>query len=245
MFAIPPRAGSICGWTPSNDSNDTLCTTISTTSSYALHAYPSLPLASTPRDARNPIPRSLSLDSSVRTRSLSNASDTSSIYAASSTCVAPSIYSETSTCAPSMEYTPPSEYTPYTNPTSKRRYKIKRQLDPSWAPRPPNAFILFRRDYVEKHKGEGAVSDPKDKTLSKRAGDAWKALTEEDKKPWFELAKAAAVKHAAANPNYVYRPKKNRAEPRRHPAFLSRREQVEEFVRRSSHRRARGFFVDT
>ncbi|CDO71880.1 hypothetical protein BN946_scf184940.g27 [Trametes cinnabarina] len=238
MFAIPPRAGSICGWNPSNDSNDTLCTTLSTTSSYALHAYPSLPLTSTPPDIRNPIPRSLSLDSSVRTRSLSNASDTSSTYAASSTCVAPSIYDESSTYAPSSEYTPASEYTPYTNPTSKRRYKIKRQLDPSWAPRPPNAFILFRCDYVEKHKGEHDASDPESKTLSKRAGDAWKALSESDKKPWFELSKEEAMKHAAANPNYVYRPKKNRAEPRRHPAFLSRREQVEEFVRKSTRRRA-------
>ncbi|KAH9890534.1 hypothetical protein C8Q73DRAFT_792979 [Cubamyces lactineus] len=208
MFALPTRAGSICGWSPSNDSNDTLYTTATTSTAYSLHACPSLPLASTPRAARNPIPRSLSLDSSVRARSLSDATDTSSTY------------------------------TPYHNPTSTRRYKLKRQLDPSWAPRPPNAFILFRRDYVEKHKGENSVSDPKEKTLSKRAGDAWKALTADDKKPWFEKAKVEAMKHAAANPNYVYRPKKPRSEPRRHPALLSRREQVEEFVRKATRRRA-------
>ncbi|KAI0355093.1 hypothetical protein OH77DRAFT_1378106, partial [Trametes cingulata] len=73
-------------------------------------------------------------------------------------------------------------------------------------PRPPNAFILFRRDYVEKHKGENTVSDPKEKTLSKRAGEAWKALSADGKKPWFEKAKLEAMSHAAANPNYVYRP---------------------------------------
>ncbi|KAI0781485.1 hypothetical protein BD413DRAFT_608618 [Trametes elegans] len=215
MFASPTRAGGICGWSPSNDSHDQNYTTIATTpsSSHPLHAHASLPSACTPRAAtRSAIPRSLSLDSAKT--AVSNASDT--------TLVA-------------------STYTPYHNPTSARRYKIKRQQDPSWAPRPPNAFILFRNDYVLQHQGERPVANskgnPKEKTLSKRAGEAWKALSPESKKPWYERAKIKARDHAAANPQYVFRPKKRRSEPRKHPAMLSRREQVEEFVRKSSRRR--------
>ncbi|KAI0628782.1 high mobility group box domain-containing protein, partial [Trametes polyzona] len=97
-------------------------------------------------------------------------------------------------------------YEPYKNATSKRRYKAKRQQDPNWAPRPPNAFILFRRDYVEKHKGENVVPDKKEKTLSKRASLAWHTLSDEEKKPWYEQAKLEALKHAQANPGYVFRP---------------------------------------
>ncbi|KAI0648402.1 hypothetical protein C8Q79DRAFT_1008729 [Trametes meyenii] len=216
MFASSSRPGTIRGWVPSNDSYDLHYTTLATTTSFPdppppYSVYPP-GLESTPRSAiRAPIPRSLSLDSAARPRSISDASDTSTLY------------------------------TPYNNPTSTRRYKAKRQLDPNWAPRPPNAFILFRRDYVERHKGENTLADtkePKEKTLSKRAGEAWKELDAVGKGPWFEKAKVEAQKHAEANPNYVYRPKKRCSEPRKHPALLSRREQVEEFVRKSTRRRA-------
>lgn len=216
MFAPPTRAGTVCGWAPSNDSHEPFYTTISMNSSsysHPLYAHPSLPLASTtPRAVRNPIPRSLSLDSAVRPRSISDATDTTD--------------------------TSSSSYQPYDNPTSARRNKAKRQQDPSWAPRPPNAFILFRRDYVTKHKGEHDLSDNKEKTLSKRAGEAWRSLSLDEKEPWFVRAKDEALCHASAYPNYVFRPRKHLSEPRKHPALLSRREQVEEFVRKTSRRRA-------
>ncbi|KAH9857524.1 hypothetical protein C2E23DRAFT_278656 [Lenzites betulinus] len=209
----PYRAGTILGWAPSDDSHDYAYTTTATTSSYPPpppYEGPSLAYVSDLGSAQSYIPRSLSLDSAVRPRSEPDAHDTS------------------------------SSYTVYDNPTSMRRYKIKRSQDPTWAPRPPNAFILFRRDYVNRHKGENIVAETKQqqKTLSKRASDAWKSAEDDERQVWYEKAKLEALKHAAAHPDYVFRPKKRRIEARRHPAMLSRREQVEEFVRKSTRRRA-------
>ncbi|EJF62727.1 high mobility group box domain-containing protein, partial [Dichomitus squalens] len=86
---------------------------------------------------------------------------------------------------------------------------------PNWAPRPPNAFILFRRTYAEKHKGE-EVQLPEKLTLSKRASAAWRSLTPQEKRPWYDAAKEGAAEHMRRNPNYVYKPnKKTRSDHRR------------------------------
>ncbi len=124
----------------------------------------------------------------------------------------------------------------FKNATSLRRYKVKRSKDPQWAPRPPNAFILFRREFVERHKGEQLSTEKI--TLSKRAGQAWRSLTTDEQKRYFDLAKIEADEHLRRNPGYQFRPNKHaRSESRRHPAFLSRREQVEEFIRKTTRRR--------
>ncbi|RPD59314.1 hypothetical protein L226DRAFT_614133 [Lentinus tigrinus ALCF2SS1-7] len=211
MFATPAaRLGSICGWSPSNDHPDALYTTIPSPSdaSTSQLTLPPSPSSSTPRALRNrnPIPRSLSLDSDL----------------------------------PAYDEYPEDIHniSRFKNATSLRRYRAKRSKDPNWAPRPPNAFILFRRDFVEKHKGQNLSSAEK-KTLSKRAGEAWRALTTDEQKAYFDAAKAEADEHLRRNPGYQFRPvKHSRSESRRHPALLSRREQVEEFIRQTSRRRA-------
>ncbi|KAI0737983.1 high mobility group box domain-containing protein, partial [Daedaleopsis nitida] len=86
---------------------------------------------------------------------------------------------------------------------------------PQLGPRPPNAFILFRRDFVEQHKGENILS-PDKSTLSKRAGEAWGALPKADKTRYFDAAKAEADEHLRRNPGYQFRPnKQSRSESRR------------------------------
>ncbi|KAI0696553.1 hypothetical protein C8T65DRAFT_663474 [Cerioporus squamosus] len=211
MFATPAaRLGSICGWSPSDDHPGTLYTTIPSPAdaSTSQLALPPSPSSSTPRALcnRNPIPRSLSLDSDL----------------------------------PTYDDYPEDIHniSRFKNATSLRRYRAKRSKDPNWAPRPPNAFILFRRDFVEKNKGQNVSSADK-KTHSKRAGEAWRALTTEEQKAYFDAAKVEADDHLRRNPGYQFRPiKHSRSESRRHPALRSRREQVEEFIRQTSRRRA-------
>ena len=212
MFATPAvRLGSICGWSPSNDHPDTLYTTIPSPSNASTSqlTLPPSPSSNTPRTLRNrnPIPRSLSLDSED---------------------------------LPAYDDYPEDIHniSRFKNPTSLRRYKAKRSKDPNWAPRPPNAFILFRRDFVERNKGQNLSSAEK-KTLSKRAGDAWRALTNDEQKAYFDAAKLEADEHLRRNPGYQFRPvKHSRSESRRHPALRTRREQVEEFIRQATRRRA-------
>ena len=223
MFAAPARVGNICGWSPTDNRHDTLYTTIPTQTrpSSALHLVGSS-TPSVPRATRNSLPRSQSLDSHVDSRATLNPKTN-----------APSKATTNDTKNDDYDFV---SISPYHNPTSLRRYKAKRSKDPKWAPRPPNAFILFRRHYVNEHKGEADNSNEKT-TLSHRAGVAWKSLSSEEQKEWFEAAKAEAAEHLKRNPDYAFRPnKKTRSEARRHPALPSRREQVEEYARKATHR---------
>ena len=204
MFASAARPGSIAGWTPADDSHDSVYTTIPSpagSSSSHLALAPS-PSSRAPRPVRNTVSRSLSIES-----------------------------------CPDKSSEDCRAISRFKNATSLRRYKAKRSKDPNWAPRPPNAFILFRRDFVEYHKGEHLTTEKT--TLSKRAGDAWRALTTDQQKRYFDLAKLEADEHLRRNPGYQFRPNKHsRSESRRHPATVSRREHVEELIRQTSSRRA-------
>nr|VWO95442.1 Potential ABC transporter [Ganoderma boninense] len=207
----PPdtRPGGICGWTPADDNCDALYTTIPSPASHASLIYGP--------DTPSPSPSPSSPPTSVAAASRSVSPDT--------------------TATEPDEGELAQNISPYYNATSLRRYKAKLKLDPKWAPRPPNAFILFRREYAERHKGE-ELQSPEKTTLSKRAGKAWHSLTSDEQKVWYDAAKQQAEDHQRLNPGYIFKPnKRTRSDHRKHPAMRSRREQVEEFVRKSTDRR--------
>ncbi|KAK7037562.1 slightly ste11-like protein [Paramarasmius palmivorus] len=79
-----------------------------------------------------------------------------------------------------------------------------RKGSPGWIPRPRNPFIIFRCDYVRKHSGSKAS----DKSLSKRAAEAWRCLPAKDKEYYLRLADDAKVAHERMYPDYVYKPRK-------------------------------------
>ncbi|KAF6764642.1 hypothetical protein DFP72DRAFT_1029323 [Ephemerocybe angulata] len=88
--------------------------------------------------------------------------------------------------------------------------------DPNWIARPRNEFILFRCDYVRKHTKEGgnkrtrrAPGQEAEKTLSKLAAEAWRALPSEERVYWREQANLERNDHARKYPDYRYRPKKS------------------------------------
>ncbi|KAJ3880911.1 hypothetical protein F5051DRAFT_479105 [Lentinula edodes] len=95
-----------------------------------------------------------------------------------------------------------------------------RRGDPNWVARPRNAFIIFRCHYSKQNARNTGVGGkrglpPVDKTMSKRAGDAWKSLSKSRKNYYKQLADQEKKVHALAHPGYRYRPKKRTSSSRR------------------------------
>jgi hypothetical protein len=86
------------------------------------------------------------------------------------------------------------------------------QRDPSWVPRPRNAFIIFRcqysRENARKKCGDDADIVQTAKTISKRAAEAWKKLPPSEVEHYRELAAQERDEHARKNPHYRFRPVK-------------------------------------
>ncbi|GJE88016.1 high mobility group box domain-containing protein [Phanerochaete sordida] len=109
----------------------------------------------------------------------------------------------------------------------------RRNDNPNHVPRPRNAFFIFRCEFTRRHAEEGKNSERSptpEKILSKRAGAAWKALSEEDKRPYRDEAREESKRHGQENPGYRYRPKRTKPPKRRATGPISRREQVESLV---------------
>ncbi|KAG1736919.1 uncharacterized protein EDB91DRAFT_1141633 [Suillus paluster] len=98
-------------------------------------------------------------------------------------------------------------------PSSDRRAQRNRSRDPSWIPRPRNAFIIFRCEYSRTHSQAAQDGDeelepqnPTAKTLSKRAAEAWKQLSASEKDHYKVLADKEREEHARLYPHYRFRP---------------------------------------
>ncbi len=69
-------------------------------------------------------------------------------------------------------------------------------------PRPANSFMLFRKDYAAKHKGN------KDKSIvmSQTAGKVWRGLPQDEKDYWTARAVEVKDEHARQYPDYRFQP---------------------------------------
>ncbi|KAL1678788.1 hypothetical protein EV122DRAFT_277797 [Schizophyllum commune] len=65
--------------------------------------------------------------------------------------------------------------------------------------RPPNAFILFRSDYIAKHEG-----DKHQRSLSQAAGATWNLLSDAEKLPYQRKAQDIAERFKRENPDYEW-----------------------------------------
>ena len=127
--------------------------------------------------------------------------------------------------------------------STERKMDRKRAEDANYIPRPRNSFILFRNDFVERHKqraealglttaavsaaavgaslGRRASSSSDDdddeggtsRTLSKQASDIWNNMSDAEKAPWQEAAEDEKREHAKKYPNYRFRPKRQLSHP--------------------------------
>ncbi|KAH0830225.1 hypothetical protein J3R83DRAFT_1584 [Lanmaoa asiatica] len=125
-------------------------------------------------------------------------------------------------CAPQSQSTPLAPLTGASQssiaPSSDRRAQRNRNRDPSWIPRPRNAFIIFRCEYSREHsqgsqesQNDHDSANPSVKTLSKRAADAWKRLSPSERDRYKALADREREEHARLYPHYRFRPMKRQA----------------------------------
>ncbi|KAG2124817.1 hypothetical protein DEU56DRAFT_826657 [Suillus clintonianus] len=89
-------------------------------------------------------------------------------------------------------------------PKTNRTSHAKRQ-PAGHIPRPRNAFILFRCDFVQQKKIPGHVESDH-RNLSRIAGKIWRGMKKEQQKPWIDLALKEKERHAKMYPGYKYMP---------------------------------------
>ncbi|KAG1743821.1 hypothetical protein EDB19DRAFT_541463 [Suillus lakei] len=89
-------------------------------------------------------------------------------------------------------------------PKTNRTSHAKRQ-PAGHIPRPRNAFILFRCDFVQQKKIPGHV-ECDHRNLSRIAGKIWRGMKKEQQKPWIDLALKEKERHAKMYPGYKYMP---------------------------------------
>ncbi|KAL1667214.1 hypothetical protein GGF50DRAFT_112428 [Schizophyllum commune] len=107
------------------------------------------------------------------------------------------IPSSTSDASPSPA---PSSSASAPRKTTSRRHKD----DPNYVPRPPNAYILFRKDYAAKiHKS----TESDQRKISEIVTAAWKAASEATKAYYKQRQLEEKEAHLAAYPDYKYKPR--------------------------------------
>jgi hypothetical protein len=82
------------------------------------------------------------------------------------------------------------------------------QSQPRRTPRPPNAFILYRRA-----KQPAIIASQRHLTnaeVSRQISDMWKSESEETRLEWERYADRKKLEHMKQYPDYVYRPVKNK-----------------------------------
>ncbi|TFY81331.1 hypothetical protein EWM64_g2678 [Hericium alpestre] len=143
------------------------------------------------------------------------------------------------TASPSTQLFPPSEEP---TPPSKKRLPPGKRRSQGYIPRPPNAFMLFRADFVrQKHvpgtieTNHGSLSkiigmsrhlslkhDSKFLIMivSRRTGTCWRQLPLEEKRVWEIKAKHAKTEHKKMYPEYRFRPVHNKVKERKAKMLL-------------------------
>ncbi|KAL1701924.1 hypothetical protein EV121DRAFT_262590 [Schizophyllum commune] len=90
-------------------------------------------------------------------------------------------------------------------PKPKKLKKTAPAMQPGHVPRPPNAFMLFRSDFVKKGKVPSHI-ESNHGSLSKIAGALWRALPDEERQYWYRKADEEKDIHQQEHPEYEFRP---------------------------------------
>ena len=88
--------------------------------------------------------------------------------------------------------------------SSAKKSHARKQPD-GHIPRPRNAFILFRCDFVAQKKIPASV-EPDHRNISRIVGRVWKAMSDEERRPWVEEAREERETHKRLHPQYRYSP---------------------------------------
>ncbi|KAI0692902.1 hypothetical protein BC835DRAFT_1416270 [Cytidiella melzeri] len=117
---------------------------------------------------------------------------------------------------------------------SRRRAPPGKRRSQGYIPRPPNAFMLFRANFVRQKHVPGSI-ETNHGSLSKIIGNCWKALPESERKVWDGKAKKAKAEHQKMYPDYRFRPvhnknKKNKSKVPVEPSDERRCEEVAQLL---------------
>jgi len=104
-------------------------------------------------------------------------------------------------------FTPSEEPAP--EPTRRRN---NRKKPAGHIPRPANAFMLFRADFVRQKHVPGSIETDHG-SLSKIIGTIWRSLPPESKRVWEALAQKTKADHKRDHPDYRYRPIHKKKDP--------------------------------
>ncbi|KAH9036700.1 hypothetical protein EDB84DRAFT_1437613 [Lactarius hengduanensis] len=104
-------------------------------------------------------------------------------------------------------------------PPSRKRCPPGKRRSQGYIPRPPNAFMLFRADFVRQKHVPGSI-ETNHGSLSKIIGNCWRALPLEEKRVWEVKAKHAKAEHKQMFPNYRFRPVHNKNKERKPKALI-------------------------
>ncbi|KAL0950687.1 hypothetical protein HGRIS_007465 [Hohenbuehelia grisea] len=95
-------------------------------------------------------------------------------------------------------------HSPPTSPETVHRPGAKKG-EPGYIPRPKNSFIIFRSDVRKGRFGEDVITQ---QDVSINAAKMWKALTDEQKKPYERQAALEKARHEQLYPGYKFEPKR-------------------------------------
>ncbi|KAL1747344.1 hypothetical protein HDZ31DRAFT_61401 [Schizophyllum fasciatum] len=112
----------------------------------------------------------------------------------------PPISIEIPASSPDHSPSPDASSSASTPKTASRRARE----DPNYIPRPPNAYILFRRDYAAKIR-KSTESDQR--KISEIVTAAWKTTSEEVKEYYKQWSLDLKHEHLAKYPGYKYKPR--------------------------------------
>ncbi|KAF8968528.1 high mobility group box domain-containing protein, partial [Flammula alnicola] len=84
---------------------------------------------------------------------------------------------------------------------SKKSHARKQPL--GHVPRPRNAFILFRCDFVRQKKIPEAVENDH-RNISRIVGRIWREMSDKEKEPWVKMAEQEKANHLRIHPGYRF-----------------------------------------
>ena len=89
-------------------------------------------------------------------------------------------------------------------PDPSKKSHAKKQ-PPGHIPRPRNAFILFRCDFVRQKKIPNTVENDH-RNISRIAGTIWRGMNDQEREPWVVMAQEEKRRHQQNHPNYRFNP---------------------------------------
>ncbi|KAF9075523.1 hypothetical protein BDP27DRAFT_1257272 [Rhodocollybia butyracea] len=94
-------------------------------------------------------------------------------------------------------------------PPRRRRAPPGKRRSLGYIPRPPNAFMLFRADFVKQKHVPNSI-ETNHSSLSKIIGSCWRSLPVDEKAVWEKRAKVEKAEHKRKYPEYRFRPVHNK-----------------------------------